>query len=313
MIINTLPSPTWRWLNLNETKIEDVTFSANSGIKEELSSISKKEDNTYVSEGKGCVKLKVHLAPEASDEVTITAPEGDETCVFEVIEGSAENKFSRFKTTLNAKAGSTLRLIQVILNSDGSLLNNICGTAEDNAQIKIIQLFLGDGNNYTDYEINLDGKKSSLTTNICYTARENQVLDMNYLINHRGVKTESLLSVNGVLYEGAKKIFRGTIDMKNGCHGSKGAETEDVLILGDKITNKTIPVILCDEEDVEGSHGATIGRLNEDLIFYLNSRGIATEDAAQIMAESRIDSTLSLIGDEDVIHEVNSYLGRTAD
>ena len=38
--------------------------------------------------------------------------------------------------------------------------------------------------------------------------------------------------------------------------------------------NQTIPLILCEEEDVEGNHGATIGKLDEELLFYLESRGI---------------------------------------
>ena len=66
---------------------------------------------------------------------------------------------------------------------------------------------------------------------------------------------------------GLKKTFRGTIDFRCGSSGSVGDEQEDVLLLGENIVNKTIPLILCEEEDVDGRHGATIGRLPEDMLF----------------------------------------------
>lgn len=46
-----------------------------------------------------------------------------------------------------------------------------------------------------------------------------------------------------------------------------GNEKEDVLLLDDTIVNQTIPLILCNEEDVEGNHGATIGKLDEERCF----------------------------------------------
>lgn len=75
--------------------------------------------------------------------------------------------------------------------------------------------------------------------------------------------------MGGALRDGAKKIFRGTIDFKTGASDSVGNELENVLMLGDDVENKTVPVILCSEENVVGNHGATIGELDEDTMFYL--------------------------------------------
>ena len=83
------------------------------------------------------------------------------------------------------------------------------------------------------------------------------------------------MTVNGVLRDSSQKTFRGTIDFKTGSSGAVGAETEDVLLLGETVVNKTVPLILCAEEDVKGSHGATIGQLDEEMLFYLGSRGIS--------------------------------------
>lgn len=59
------------------------------------------------------------------------------------------------------------------------------------------------------------------------------------------------MNADGILDDQAFKLFRGTIDFKNGSSGSKGDEKEDVLLMGDNVVNQTIPLILCAEEDVE--------------------------------------------------------------
>ena len=73
------------------------------------------------------------------------------------------------------------------------------------------------------------------------------------------------MTADGVLQGGAKKIYRGTIDFKNGSAGAVGDEKETVLLLSDDVVNQTIPLILCSEEDVQGNHGASIGKLDDEL------------------------------------------------
>ena len=82
---------------------------------------------------------------------------------------------------------------------------------------------------------------------------------------HEGKKTQSNMQAGGVLRDHAFKLYRGTIDFKWGAKGAVGNEKEDVLLLSNDVVNQTIPLILCAEEDVEGNHGATIGKLDDEL------------------------------------------------
>ena len=106
----------------------------------------------------------------------------------------------------------------------------------------------------------------------------------------------------------AKKLFRGTIDFKKGAKGAKGDELEDVLLLDDGVQNQTIPLILCAEEDVEGNHGASIGSLDDELIFYLESRGISEEAAYELMAKARLKAVCKKIPVEGLRAELNEML-----
>ena len=92
----------------------------------------------------------------------------------------------------------------------------------------------------------------------------------------------------------------GTIDFKKGSSGSTGDELETVLMLGDDVENKTIPLILCAEEDVAGNHGATIGELDEETLFYFESRGIKKEVAEDICARASIEKLLCEVEDPKI-------------
>ena len=70
-------------------------------------------------------------------------------------------------------------------------------------------------------------------------------------------------------------------------------------MLGDDAVNKTIPLILCAEENVEGTHGATIGELDKETLFYFESRGIAKAEAENIMARAAVERLIRLANDEE--------------
>ena len=110
---------------------------------------------------------------------------------------------------------------------------------------------------------------------------------MNLVVNHFGRHTECEINASGALKNAAQKIFRGTIDFKNGSSGSVGNEKETVLMLGEDAVNKTVPLILCAEENVVGNHGATIGELDDETLFYFESRGIGRDEAEHILAARR--------------------------
>ena len=137
--------------------------------------------------------------------------------------------------------------------------HTIEGECAKNARIELVQIYLGKGDIYSDTTINLNGDASSFRSDIGYIGQHTHIIDMNEVVNHFGKHTESEINVGGALRDGAKKIFRGTIDFKTGSSDSVGNELENVLMLGDDVENKTVPVILCSEENVVGNHGATIG------------------------------------------------------
>ena len=118
------------------------------------------------------------------------------------------------------------------------------------------------------------------------------------------------MDVNGTVKDDATKTYRGTIDFKNGCAGSKGNEMEETLLLSPTAVNKSLPVILCDEEDVEGEHGSTIGRISQDILFYMQTRGISKSEAEKLITRAKVQAVADLIPSDDVRNEILQFINK---
>ena len=135
----------------------------------------------------------------------------------------------------------------------------------------------------------LRGDTARMDIDTRYLASGAEQRDFNYVIRHRGKKTISNMDANGVLTGTSKKVLRGTIDLIHGCKGSEGSERETVLLANRGVDNKTVPTILCDEDDVAGNHGATIGHVRPEQLFYLGCRGLSQEAAEALFVTAKLE------------------------
>lgn len=283
ILINRLPTRTWNRLGVNETALtwedaadlgsEQVT-AAGQTVRLDISG-----DGTY-----------------SEKRVDIHAPEGQTVTVFETLR--SEDKLL-VRTELHVEKDARVRLVQIQNAAHDSLLrleNN--GRCDENGQVELIQILLGRGDVYSDGHFALNGTGAGFQAGIGYLGQKQQTVDLNLVVDHWGQKTTSEINAAGALKDDARKTFRGTIDFKKGSAGSVGNEQETVLMLGDGVVNKTVPLILCAEENVVGNHGATIGELDEDTLFYFESRGISAAEAENIMARAAIERLARTLQDE---------------
>lgn len=213
------------------------------------------------------------------------------------------------QTRLYAGKNSCIRLVQVQrVGQEAAFFNDIGGYCEEGGRIEILQLVLSGSRSYMGCQIDLRGDHSSIRSDIGYMVSGSRKLDINYLVRHYGKQTDCVINAGGSLRDQAEKIFRGTIDFVNGSSGSTGGEKEEVLLLDEDCINKTIPLILCAEEDVAGNHGATIGRPDEETLFYLESRGIPEADAIDMLARAKVDAVAGMIPEEAFRQEVMDYI-----
>ena len=185
-----------------------------------------------------------------------------------------------------------------MLGSGFTFLDDTGASLLENASLRLVEVELGAGKAYVGVQPEMDGDGSRFEARMAYLGLGDRLIDINYNAIARGKRTGTQMTFDGVLTDRSSKTFRGTIDFRRGSAGSSGHEKENVLLLSDDIVNKTLPVILCEEEDMEGSHGATIGRLDQDMLFYLASRGIGEKAAERMMVRARLSFAAQEIPDE---------------
>lgn len=347
MNINRLPARTWEWLRVNESKLEEApavtTFEyreerpddirreagvfaeLRTGLGDEFNEAVKSAGltvNSYsVDDGTAAGKplyldFDIKSGDKAASLINYEIGKGASCTVIQFISSQKKEGESSFilqnKYHISEKGSLTLVQVQN-LGGDSAFINDCGGVCEAGAHFHRIQIVLGGGTTYMGEFCSLDGDKSTYKCDLGYRIEGSHKLDMNYVADHNGRLSESDINVLGVMSDKSAKTFRGTIDFHKGCAGARGAELEEVLLLSDDIVNKTVPLILCDEEDVEGSHGATIGQLDENLLFYMKSRGIEEKDIYAMMAQARVDAVAELIDDEKTRERIHELTGRDED
>lgn len=201
--------------------------------------------------------------------------------------GSVLRVFASEHATVNVTCVQTLDDSWIALDDTGLFL-------DEGARVNVHHTVLGAGKSATGLAGDLLGDTSKVTIDTDYLGAREQVRDFNYELRHRGRKTECEIDANGVLTGTSKKVYRGTIDLVHGCKGSTGTERETVLLANQGVDNKTVPVILCDEDDVAGNHGATIGHVRDEQLFYLACRGLDQEAAENLFIRAKLeDAALS--------------------
>lgn len=213
------------------------------------------------------------------------------------------------ETKVILEEGAVLHLMKVNLLGRGFvLMDDSAAIVEDGAVFDFLQMTLGSAKTYAGCYADQCGDESKFLVNSGYLGEQKDLIDINYIACQRGKKTSSNIYVKGSLKNEAKKIFRGTIDFRKGTKGSVGDEQEDVLIMDEGVVNKTVPVILTEEEDVDGRHGATIGNLTGDILYYLGTRGIDKEAAEMLMTKGRLLSIAHMIPDQETVDQVDTYI-----
>ena len=249
------------------------------------------------------------------DNIEIVANENSKATVivkydFEEIEEYYHNGIIR----LIAKKNSNINVIITnFMNSISDNFLSIQNTLEDGAKAKYIIVDFGGKNSITNYYSSIDGEEAENILNTVYLGKENQVFDLNYIAELKGKKSNIDIDVQGALKDFAKKHFKGTIDFKKGCKKAKGNENEFCMLLSDTAKSLALPMLLCSEEDVEGNHSSSAGKIGEKELFYIMSRGFEKKEAMKLMVRARFNNIIEKIKNEDLKNEILEEIDKRLD
>lgn len=249
------------------------------------------------------------------DYIEIVANEKTKSTVIIKYESTKEiEAFHNGIFKLLAKKDAKINIILVnLMNQNSNNFMAIENNLEENAVVNYTIVDFGGKNSITNYYSNLGGNKSDNQLNTIYLGKDNQLFDLNYIGELKGEKSNIDIEVQGALKDEAKKNFKGTIDFKKGCKKATGNENEACMLLSDTAKSIALPMLLCSEEEVEGNHSSSAGKIGEKELFYIMSRGFELKEAMKLMVRARFNKILENIKNEKLKEEILNEIDRRID
>lgn len=290
--------------NINIISTDKNDFISNIGLKNSLYKNTKIDIVNNVNE---LVKLEYifqnddHLV----DNIDINISDNLNINMF-INYSSIDNNyhFHNGNLNINVKENSTLNLT-ILNNFNNKSVNLLSGVinayGDSNVVINLIDLS-GKVRIYNFHSNTLKNSSSSL--NNIYIGKNNNLIDLNYNYINKDINSHNNIEVQGILDDNAIKTFKGIIDFKENSKKSIGHENENCLLLSDTCISKSLPILLCHEEDVDGAHSVSSGKIDVNKLFYLMSRGLTEINSKKLIIKSNFNSILNNIPEEifDIIN-----------
>jgi Fe-S cluster assembly protein SufD len=171
-----------------------------------------------------------------------------------------------------------LGLQRAILGRDSVLHSSAVSLGGDYARLRSETLLAGEG-----------GESDQLAV---YFADGSQMLDFRTLQDHDAPRTRSNLLFKGAVEDVARSVYSGLVRLRTTAQKSDAHQTNRNLVLSEGAHAESIPNLEIEANDVKCSHASTVGPIDDDQLYYLESRGIPPDDAERLIVLGFFDDVL---------------------
>lgn len=251
---------------------------------------------TFVELGAGASATVVEVALDAAEGVIIETPQGRATTLRASGEGqhmrtatpgaSSTSSASLVVPVTELDVGERARLSYVSVQALGRESWQIATQASRVATGgEIISYSAGLGGLYARVSTlcSLDGEGARSTLLAAYLGTGEQVHDFETVQDHRAPSSASELVFDGAVADRARSAYNGLIRIRRGAHGADAFQTNHNLVLSEGAHADSIPNLQIEENDVRCSHASTVGPVDEEQRFYLESRGVEPAEAERLV------------------------------
>jgi Fe-S cluster assembly protein SufD len=205
--------------------------------------------------------------------------------------------FTNAVTESFLESGSVVEHVKLQLGAeDGYHVSTLQGVQLRSSNYRTTTVTLGNKLTRNDTGSILDGDGSECTLNGLYVGRGEQHIDNHTTLDHAKAHCPSHELFKGVLADKASAVFSGKIIVRPDAQKTDSKQSNMNLLLSDDATVNTIPQLEIFADDVRCTHGATIGRLDADALFYLRSRGIPELEARNLLIYAFASDVIDRIG-----------------
>jgi Fe-S cluster assembly protein SufD len=253
-------------------------------------------------------------------ELSFAAEEG--TAIFPHILFIAE---AGSKATIVESYGATAKsfinsAIQVVVDDNANLTHyRVQKDSPDGFNIGTTEVSLGAGSRYDSTNINLGGAISRHDIDVKFTAEGGEAFvdglyllngsqhhDTHSVIDHTVPNCTSHQNYKGVLNDKSRGVFNGKVFVRENAHGTDAQQSNKNLLLSNDARVDTKPQLEIFNDDVKCAHGATVGQLEEEELFYLLTRGLPETLARNLLTYGFAEEIINKIGIESIKAELDA-------
>jgi Fe-S cluster assembly protein SufD len=212
-------------------------------------------------------------------------------------------------TELLAGDNATVELLKLQDESaDAFHVSMLHGQFGRTSNVRVHSFALGARLSRNNIRARLAGEGLECILNGLYLTRGEQLADHHMVVEHAEPNCASHEYFNGILDDRSKGVFHGRIYVHPAAQKTDAKQTNKNLLLSDDATADTKPQLEIYADDVKCTHGATVGQLNDESIFYLRSRGIDTETARRMLIHAFAGEIIERIRCEPAREELNQMV-----
>ena len=129
-----------------------------------------------------------------------------------------------------------------------------------------------------------------------FIGKDSDAKTVKLKVVHKKPNLKSNVLIKAVLWDNSRFDFEGDLIIEKGARNTDTYLKANVLIMSDFASARAVPSLEIKEDEVKGGHGATVGQVDEEQLFYLESRGISRNEAENLLVEGFIKDITQKIG-----------------
>jgi len=157
--------------------------------------------------------------------------------------------------------------------------------ALDHSKIKVKDFYFGGKINAGYFGMKLNGEDIQADVRPYYLANKDNVVDILYFMRFYKQKSYGNVDSKGVLADKSKVVFRGIMDILSGAKEVEAHQSNHATLISDAVKVEAVPSLMVDENDVIASHAASSSPVDENMVFYLMTRGIPEKEAQNVIVK----------------------------
>ena len=223
--------------------------------------------------------------------------------------GDAASFFENGAVYIAIQKKSEVEHIRIQSNSENTYnMSNLHVKQLENSTYQFYQYADGGIFSRSNINVDLEGENAECSINCLSLSRRNQHIDNSIMVNHNFPHTHSSQLVKSVLFDNSSGVFNGRTIVKKDAQKIEAHQLNKNLLLSKMAKMNSIPQLEIYADDVKCSHGSTTGQLDDDALFYFQSRGIPKNDAFILLVSGFVSEVMQKIKFEPINNYINQKI-----